>query len=119
MRAAKGDSVVDCIKEVKEPSGTSATKLTETIKPEKKSKKRAKEDTTIVVDDGKNEVPPAKKIRKQVSEPQYWKKSFFNSIQTIEESRAQMVQKKDALEVYNIALKNLVLEKQLCKSSYS
>lgn len=102
---------MDNIHGVKEPSGTSEATLT----------------LPKIHSDGKSkvahgDVPFAKGIKqKPTSQNQTkgndkWKKDFFSSIQSIEESRASIVEKKNALKCYNLALKNMYYEKQLCKS---
>lgn len=47
-----------------------------------------------------------------------WKKTFFNSMQNIGKNRAALLQKKNALKCYNLALKNLIFEKQFCDFRY-
>lgn len=108
VRAAKGDAVVDCIHGVTEPSGSSAATLTlpKKLSSGKRDQPNAK---------GNKNKPTSTIQKKDDSE---WKKDFFSSIQSIEESRASIVEKKNALKCYNLALKNMYYEKQLCKSQF-
>lgn len=115
VRAAKGDSIVDGIHGVIEPSGTNQSSLTQPKHPAKGKGKGSTSTISLCDDDDDIQPKPAKKSQKYDDE---WKKGFFNSIQSIEEDRATITKKMDALKCYNLALKNMFYEKQLCKFRY-
>lgn len=108
----------DQLKEVIEPSGTNDASITQPkMKNENSSKKRKKAKQTKKMLLKKVKLT-TNTLPKEVRKIMIGKKTFFNSMQNIGKNRAALLQKNNALKCYNLALKNLIFEKQFCDFRY-
>lgn len=96
---------MDHIPGVTEPSGTN----------EPKHAKKVVVPVEVPINESEIAAEREQTKRRTRKDDKEWKKSFFNSMQLIEEQKASIGQIKDVLKCYNLALQNMLYEKQLCK----